>query len=299
MPMKHTHHHHAPHHFNRAFGVSVGLNLLYTIIQAFFAINAHSMSLLADAGHNLSDVLGLLLAWAGSWLLTRPATERYSYGYKRTSILAALINAIILVGASFIIAYESIIRFVNPESVATLTVMIVAFIGVIINMGTALLFFKERHHDLNMKGAFLHLMSDALLSLGVVLGALIMYYTHWHWIDSAMGLLIVSIILWSTWGLLMDSVNLIMDGVPRGIAQQAVRQFLLSQKGVKEIHDMHIWGLSSNEIALTAHVIMPDAPFSDDEYHRITHELKDHFKITHVTIQVERGEGELACHTDC
>lgn len=288
--MSHSHHHHhTPKGFNLAFAISVTLNLIYTVVQAGFAIHAGSMSLLADAGHNLSDVLGLLLAWGASWLLTRPATERYSYGYKRTSILAALVNATVLVGTSCIIAYESIHKLFHPHSVDVLIVIIVAFVGIIVNAGTALLFMKHRHDDLNIKGAFLHLASDALVSLGVVIAGIVIYYTNVVWIDPVIGLLIVATILYATWGLLIDSVNLIMDAVPRSIDQQDVRDYLLSQVGVKAIHDLHIWGLSSKDIALTTHLIMPEHPLHDKDYHRITLELKEKFNIGHVTIQVERG----------
>ncbi len=294
--MTHSHHHHAPpDNFNLAFAVSVSLNLLYTVVQAFYAISANSMSLLADAGHNLGDVLGLLLAWGASWLLTRPASERYSYGYKRTSILAALLNASILVGASCLIAYESINKFFHPENVAAMTVIVVALVGIVINTGTALLFFKDRHSDINIKGAFLHLASDALVSLGVVIGAAVIYYTDWHWVDPLIGLLIVATILYSTWGLLIDSVNLIMDAVPRHIDQKAVRELLLSHKGVKTIHDLHIWGLSSKEIALTAHLIVPDQSFTDEDHQTFAHDLKHKFKIGHVTLQVEQGKNEFPC----
>lgn len=294
--MTHSHHHHAPpDKANLAFALSVSLNLIYTIVQALYAISANSMSLLADAGHNLGDVLGLLLAWGASWLLTRPTSERFSYGYKRTSILAALLNAAILVGASCLIAYESIHKFFDPENVAALTVIVVALVGIIINAGTALLFFKDRHSDLNIKGAFLHLASDALVSLGVVIGAAVIYYTNLHWIDPLIGLLIVGTILYSTWGLLIDSVNLMMDAVPRQIDQQEVKDLLSSHKGVKAIHDLHIWGLSSKEIALTAHLIVPDQSFTDEDLLRLSNALKQSFKIGHVTLQVERGENQFPC----
>lgn len=301
--MKHCHHHHHDHsnqQFNRAFAIAVILNLLYAFIQAFFAIKANSMSLLADAGHNLGDVLGLLLAWGANWLLTRPSNNRFSYGFKRTTILAAIANAGALIGASIIIAYESIQKFYEAHAIHTETVIIVALVGVLINSGTALLFIKGRHSDLNIKGAFLHLAYDALVSFGVVLGAIAIHYTHWYWLDPLIGLLIVLTILYGTWGLLVDSVNLIMDAVPRNINLQDVKNYLLTVTGITEIHDLHVWGLSSNEIALTAHLICPQTTFTDSMHHTVQKELNDRFGISHVTIQIERGD-EKSCQqaTSC
>jgi cobalt-zinc-cadmium efflux system protein len=294
------HHHHAPQRINTVFATAVICNLVYTILQAGFAVHAHSMSLLADAGHNFGDVLGLCFAWLASWLTTRPSTHSHSYGYKRTTILAALINAMILILACLIISYESILRLIHTTTIHAPIVIIVAAIGIIINGGTSLLFIKGSHNDLNLKGAFLHLATDALVSLGVVIAAIIIYYTHWTLIDPIVGLLIVVAILYGTWGLLRDSINLILDGVPRNINQTDVRDYLSTVRGVKGIHDLHIWALSTNETALTAHLIVPDAQLSDDDYTAITHHLKSHFNISHVTIQTERGENPDCCTaSDC
>jgi len=299
--MQHSHshdghsHHPIPSSFNTAFAIAVGLNLAFTLIEAFYAVAANSMGLLADAGHNLGDVLGLSLAWGASVLVSRGATEKYSYGFKRTTILAAIINALILVGTSAIIAYESIYKLLNPSEVHEITVIIVAFIGILINGGTALLFMRGSHADLNIKGAFLHLAYDALISFGVVVAGIVIMFTAWDWLDPIAGLGIVVIILLGTWGLLRDSVNLILDAVPHNIDQQSVRRYLCKLPNVFAVHDLHIWGLSTNEIALTAHLVMPNKTLSDEDFQKINTELKEQFAINHVTIQVEQGTTEDPC----
>ncbi len=290
--MTHTHEHHA---FNRAFALSVALNLAITIIQIFYAYTANSMSLLSDGVHNAGDVLGLVLAWGANWLLTLPARKRYSYGYKRITILAAIANALLLVSTSVLIIYESINRLMNLTSVDTNIIIIVALLGIVINGGTALLFREGAHGDLNIKGAFLHLIADAFISVGVVVGALLIHYTGKLWIDPILGLIIVSIILWGTWGLLRDSVSLILDAIPHHIDQQGVTHFLHQLPGVKAVHDLHIWGLSTKEIALTAHLVIPDRTISDAEYQDINKVLLDKFKINHVTLQVEKGHVDYPC----
>jgi len=282
-------HNHEALPFNRAFLIAVILNLSFTIVQIIAAFIANSMSLMADAVHNFGDVFGLMLAWGASWLLTLPPRKRYSYGFKKTTILAALANAILLVGTSFVIAYESINKLINPNEIHELTVIIVASIGIIINGGTALLFLKGSHGDLNIKGAFLHLLSDALISFGVVISALLVLYTGKLWIDPLMGLIIVAVILFATWGLLRDSVRLILDAVPRHIDYKGIELYLNNLPGVKEIHDLHIWGLSTKEIALTAHLVMPENKISDKEFKNINDELKHKFRVDHATLQIEEG----------
>lgn len=291
----HSHHGHAPSTFNKAFAIAIFLNLSFTLIEAFYAIMAHSMSLLADAGHNLGDVLGLALAWGANLLLARGSSERYSYGFKKTTILAALINALILVAATAIIAYESIWKIFHPVMVSEKIVIVVALIGIFINSGTALLFIRGQGEDLNIKGAFLHLAYDALISLGVVIAGIIILMTHAMWIDPIVGLLIVVTILGGTWSLLKDSVNLILDAVPRQVEQSKVKAYLEKIPGVTAVHDLHIWSLSTNEIALTAHLIMPERNLTDADYVEINHELEHHYKIKHVTIQVEKGTGVDPC----
>lgn len=294
--MGHCHeHHHAPESYNWSFAVATLLNLLFVIAEFVYALMANSMSLLADAGHNLGDVMGLALAWGANWLMTKASSERYSYGYKRTSILAALINAMLLIATTALIARESIEKLLYPETVNETVVIVVALIGIVINGGTALLFIRGNHNDLNIRSAFLHLASDALISLGVAVGGAVMMWTNWHILDPMIGLLIVVTILYASWGLLRDSLHLIMDAVPKKIDRQAVQDYLLSLPGVDNVHDLHIWGLSTRENALTAHLIMPEADVSDALYKDINKTMHDRFNIDHVTIQVERGDIDDNC----
>jgi cobalt-zinc-cadmium efflux system protein len=275
---------------NTAFIIAVSANLGFTVLEAFFAVLTDSVSLLADAGHNLGDVSGLLLAWGASYLAGKKASAMYSYGFRRTTILAAIINALVLVFASGIIAYESIEKFFNPEAIQEIPVMIVASIGVLVNAGTAVLFMKASREDLNIKAAFLHLAYDALISVAVVITAVLIYYTGLLWLDPAAGMLIVIVILGGTWGVLRDSVNLILDAVPEHIDQQEVESYLRSIDGVTDIHDIHIWGMSTRESGLTAHLIMPRNTLWESEgaYKEISSVLKQRFRIHHVTLQVER-----------
>lgn len=299
MAHDHKHHHHSHHHapqsFNFAFAFSILLNLAFTLIQIIYAYSAGSMSLAADAAHNFGDVCGLVLAWGANWMLSRPARKRYSYGFKRTTILAAIANALILVATSAVITYESIYKLFHLSQVNEVTVMIVALIGIFINGGTALLFRRGAHDDLNLKGAFLHLLADALISIGVVVGGALIYLTGKQWIDPIVGLMIVSIIIWSTWGLLRESVALILDAIPHYIDQKGITDFLHALPGVMAVHDMHIWGLSTKEIALTAHLVMPEKTLSDSDYQQINKTLKEKFRIDHVTIQVEQGDTKYPC----
>lgn len=292
----HSHVH--PEHFNGVFAWAVGLNFLFTAIEAVYAIMANSMSLLADAGHNLGDVVGLLLAWGANWLLTRPATARYSYGYRRTTILAAMLNALLLVGTSALIAYGSIVKLMHPEPVTEIIVIVMAGIGIFINGGTALLFMRGSKGDLNLKGAFMHLATDALISAGVLVAGIFILYTQKTWVDPLVGLVIVLIILASTWGLLRDSMNLLLDAVPHGLHEAQVDTYFLAQPGVTAVHDLHIWGLSTKEVALTAHLVMPETSLSDEDYSRINHELKEKFCIDHATIQVEKGSIDHPCRLE-
>jgi len=291
----HSHHAHFPKSFNFAFAVSIILNLAFTIFQVIYAFLANSMSLLADAVHNFGDVFGLALAWGASWLLTLPARKRYSYGFKRTTILAALFNALILVATSALITYESINKLLHLSPVNGHIVIIVALIGIVINGGTAFLFIKGAHEDLNIKGAFLHLLGDALISIGVVIAGILIAFTHLVWIDPVVGLIIVVIILWGTWGLLRDSVRLILDAIPHHIDQQGIENYLKSIPGVSAVHDLHIWGLSTKEIALTAHLVMPTSILTDADYEKINNTLKVSFRVDHATIQVETGSKDYPC----
>ncbi len=290
----HGHHHGTPS-FNTAFAIAVSVTLAYTLAEAGYAFYANSLSLLADAVHNLGDVLGLLLAWAANWLLSFPARKRYSYGFKRTTIIAALANAFILVATSAVIAYESIHKLMNITEINENVVIVMGLIGIVVNVGCSLLFMRGAEDDINIKGAFLHLMADALILLGVVVSAVIINYTNWHWIDPIVGLIIVGIVLWGTWGLLRDSLSLILDAVPRYIDQTGVLHYLQELNGVTTVHDLHIWGLSTKEVALTAHLVAPNRIFTDVDYKQINHDLHERFYIDHVTLQVELGSEEDPC----
>jgi cobalt-zinc-cadmium efflux system protein len=286
---------HEPQSFNTAFGIAVALNLAFTIFQVSFAFIANSMSLMADAIHNFGDVFGLILAWGANWLLTKPARKRYSYGYKKTTVLAALTNALMLVATSALIVFESIYKLFHLSHVNELIIIAVAAVGIVINSSTALLFMRGAHDDLNIKGAFLHLLGDAVISLAVVAAGILIYFTHWLWLDPLMGLIIVVIILWGTWGLLRNSVRLILDAVPHYIDQHGIQEFLKKLPGVQSMHDLHIWGLSTKEIALTVHLVMPEVPLSDANYTHINTVLKKDFRVDHATIQVETGSEEYPC----
>jgi len=301
--MSHAHHHaHSHHHhdaarsFNSAFAIAVTVTLAYTVTEAGYAFFANSMSLLADAVHNLGDGLSLILAWTANWLLTIPARKRYSYGFKRTTIIAALANAFILVATSAVIAYESIYKLFNLTTVNETVVIIMGMIGIVVNISTSLLFMRGAKDDINIKGAFLHLMADALILVGVVISAMIIHYTDWHWLDPVVGIIIVVIILFGTWGLLRDSVILILDAIPHYIDHVGVKNYLHSLPGVTAIHDLHIWGLSTREVALTAHLIMPEKTLSDADYKKINDVLHHDYKISHVTLQVEGGSEDDPCN---
>jgi cobalt-zinc-cadmium efflux system protein len=289
----HGHHHHAPDNFTLAFALAVGLNFAFATIEAIYALTANSMSLLADAGHNFADVLGLLISWFALWMLSRKATDKYSYGFKRTTILAAFINAVVLVGVTVVIIYESLHKLVTPVDVNEKIIIVVAFIGIFINGGTALLFIKGQH-DLNIKSAFLHLAYDALISFGVVLTGVIILYTHLIWLDALVGLAIAITILYGTWSLLRQSLDLILDAVPHTVDRQAVLDFLNEQAQVSEVHDLHIWGLSTKEAALTAHLVV-NSTIDNSRMHTIHEQLASRFHITHATLQTETSDGDN-CH---
>lgn len=292
---QHHDHSHAIHSFNKAFAIAVVINLSFTLLEIVFGLKANSVGLLGDAAHNFGDTFGLMLSWLANWLLTKPAGNRFSYGYRRTSIIAALINALILVASSSLIGYEAIYNLIHGEKVNELLIIVVAFIGIFINGGTALLFMKGSHEDLNIKSAFLHLLSDALLSFGIVIAGIGIYFTGYMWIDPVAGLLIISVILWGTWGLLRDSVDLILDAVPNHIDHNGINEFLQKLPNVVAVHDLHIWGLSTREIALTAHLVMPKAHVTNIDYKEINEVLKDKFKVHHCTIQIEIENSDFIC----
>ncbi len=250
-------HGHAPANFGTAFAVGIALNLAFVLIEGGYGIVSNSMALLADAGHNLSDVLGLLVAWVASVLVKRPPSKQYTYGLRGSSILAALFNAIFLLMALGAIAWEAIQRLAAPEPVAGKTVMIVAVIGIVVNGLTAWLFASGAKNDINIRGAFLHMAADATVSVGVVMAGLVILYTGWLWLDPLVSLIIVAVIVWGTWSLLRDSVAMSLSAVPPGIDAPAVQKYLQSVDGVSALHDLHIWPMSTTEVALTVHLVMP------------------------------------------
>lgn len=293
--MSHNHGHQHHETIGKAFKYGIALNLLYIIVEAGFGFLNGSMALLADAGHNLSDVLGLALAWGATVLMTFRPTKSRTYGFRKTSILAALFNALILLVAVGAIGVESVRRLLHPEPVGGSAMIIVAAIGVVINALTALLFFRDKEHDLNIKGAYLHMAADAGVSVGVVLAGILISYTGLYWIDPVISLGIMVIIVWGTWGLLRDSGNMAIDSVPPQINPEHVEAYLKTVPGVLNVHDLHIWAMSTTETALTVHLIKSSANISNDETERITHHLEHEFGIGHVTIQYET---ELKNH-DC
>lgn len=294
MPDSHTHHHHhhdhSPSNYTRAFVIGTVLNVIFVVIEFAFGFWTQSLSLLADAGHNLSDVFGLLVAWGGNFLAQRPPTQRYTYGLRRSSILAALLNALTLLLVMGGIAWEAISRLFNPTPIPGMTIMMVALVGVIINTATALLFMSGRDHDLNIRGAFLHMSADALISLGVVLTGVAILLTGWLWFDPVVSLVIVVVIVFGTWQLLKDSVNLALDAVPVAIEPQAVRTYLTELPGVDHIHDLHIWAMSTRETALTVHLVMPNGFPGDNFLTETSQQLHDLFGIEHPTLQIETGD---------
>ena len=295
-------HHHGPASYNAAFALGVALNVGFVAIEAGFGVAAHSLALLADAGHNLSDVLGLLMAWGAMFLSRQPPTRHRTYGLRRSSILAALANAILLLVAVGGIAWEAVRRFGHPAPVSGRTVTWVAAVGIAVNGATALLFMSGRKRDINVEGAFLHMAADAAVSLGVVVAGVVISFTGWRWLDPVVSLAVVAVITFGTWGLLRKSVNLAMDAVPEGIDPNAVRDYLAALPGVTAVHDLHIWAMSTTEAALTAHLVkplvQPDAGDEDDLLARTARELHDQFGIEHTTIQIERGADQCRLAPD-
>jgi len=291
----HHHHHHAAPDYNRAFAIGVALNIIFVVIEVFYGVMANSLALITDAGHNLSDVMGLLLAWGASYLAQKQPSLRRTYGYSRATILASMFSGLLLLAAVVVIAWEAINRFITPSEPAGQTIMIVAGIGVVINTATAWLFVSGKDHDLNIRGAYLHMAADALVSLGVVVSGFVIWKFGLKWFDPMSSLLIALVIFWSTWGLLRDSLNLAIDAVPRGMDPAEVRNWLSAQPGVEDMHDLHIWPMSTTETALTAHLQMSDPPEGDEFLHHLASQLQEKFRISHATFQIERGDGNHPC----
>ncbi|RGP39928.1 Metal tolerance protein [Altererythrobacter insulae] len=285
----HAGHCHAPADFGRAFAIGIVLNTAFVIVEATYGFLSGSMALVADAGHNLSDVLALMLAWGASVAAKKPPSARFTYGYKSSTILAALANAMLLAIAIGAILFETIHRMLDPAPVEGMTMVIVAGIGILINTGTALMFMRGRKDDLNIRGAFLHMAADALVSLGVVIAGLAILFTGQSWIDPITSLVIVAIIGWGTWGLAKDSIKLGLHAVPENIDESAVQRHLAGQDGVEALHDLHIWPMSTTETALTAHLVMPNGHPGDNFLADLRDSLSANFGIGHATIQIEQS----------
>ncbi|MCB2202278.1 cation diffusion facilitator family transporter [bacterium] len=292
--LRHAH----PRDWGRAFAVGIALNVAFVVIEIVYGLAADSSALLADAGHNASDVLSLVFAWAAIWIARRKPSGRYTYGLRRTTILASIVNALLIVLAAALITWDAVGKFRNPSEVAGMTVVLVAGIGVVINSITALMFMKGQKDDLNIKGAYLHMAADAAVSLGVVFAGLVIRYTGANWIDPLVSLVIVTVILYGTWGLLRDSVNLALDAVPSGIDLEEVRSFLESLEEIASVHDLHIWGMSTTETALTAHLVTRRR-IGDHFLPELRQALRDRFGIGHTTLQFELDNDVNRCEDDC
>lgn len=292
----HGHHHHPapPDRWDRAFAIGIALNLAYVIAEASAGLWTGSVALLADAGHNLSDVLGLAVAWAGAALARTPPSKRFTYGLKGSTILAALANAVLLLVALGAIAMEAAQRFTEPTAVPGLTVSAVAAVGIVINGVTAWLFARGRKGDVNIRGAYLHMLADAAVSAGVVLAGLGIWLTGFGWIDPVVSLVIAALIFWQTWGLLRETVEMSLAAVPRAINYDRVRDSLAALPGVAAVHDLHIWPMSTTEPVLTAHLLMPGGHPGDAFLNDVQHMLHHDFGIGHATLQVETGTGNCA-----
>jgi cobalt-zinc-cadmium efflux system protein len=303
----HSHHHHGhgEHHHHghdhgvhaaagtshgRAFALGITLNLIFVLVEVFYGAAANSVALLADAGHNFSDVLALVVAWGAAVLGRRPAGGRFTYGLRGSSILAALFNALALFVACGAIASEAVQRLIQPLSVIGRDVIIVAAAGIVINLATAMLFVRGRHGDLNIRSAFVHMTADAAVSAGVVIAGVLIVTTGQRWIDPLASLLVVGLILWSSWGLLRDAIALSLQAVPPGIDADTVSAHLAGLPGVERVHHLHIWAMSTTENALTAHLVMPQAPADDAFLAKAADGLAKGFGIDHATLQIERGE---------
>jgi cobalt-zinc-cadmium efflux system protein len=297
MPHDHGHHHHdhgAPERRDAAFAIGTALNILLVIGQVAFGIAAGSLALVSDAVHNLGDALGLILAWAAAVLGRRPPSARRTYGFGRSSILASLANAVVLLIGVGAIALEAVRRLLHPEPVAGNLVIWVAAAAIIINGATALLFMRGREKDLNVRGAFLHMAADAATSLGVVIAAVLIEVTGWLWIDPVVSLVIAAVITAGTWSLLRESLHMVMDGVPGVVDRSAVEGWLRDLPGVTDMHDLHIWSLSTTEVALTVHLVRPSGT-DDHLLAHAAHELRHRFGIGHATFQVESGDPAHPC----
>ncbi len=283
----HAGHSHAPASFGMAFAIGIALNTGFVLIEASYGYFSNSVALVADAGHNLSDVLGLIVAWTATMLVKRRPTARFTYGLRRSSILAALFNAVFLLVAIGAIAFEAVQRLADPQPVAGGTVIVVASVGIVVNGVTAWLFAGGGKGDINIRGAFMHMLADACVSAGVVVAGLVILKTGWLWLDPAVSLVIVAVVLWGTWGLLRDSVTMSLDAVPPDIGPGDVNAALAALPGVGVVHDLHIWPMSTTEVALTAHLVCVDGHPGDEFLHAASDMLDARFGISHATLQIE------------
>ena len=309
-PHEHSHHGHASDHghghghampiegVNLRMGIAVALNLVFVVIEGGFGFLSNSVALIADAGHNLSDVLGLVCAWGALLLGRRPPGGKFTYGLGRSSVLAALVNAVLLLLACGAIAWEAASRLATPPPVAGRIVMAVAAIGIVINGISAWMLHAGSHGDLNRRSAYIHMLSDAAVSGGVLLSGLLILFTGWSLLDPIVSLAIVAVILVSTWRLLRDSLTLSLDGVPASVNSSAVMSYLADQRGVTDVHDLHIWALSTTSVALTAHLVVPDRGAEDALLTALTPDLKRRFRIQHATLQIERDRCEHGCEDE-
>ena len=301
MSLEHDHnqdHSHAPANFNRAFAIGIALNIVFVAIESFYGWQVNSLALLADAGHNLSDVAGLVLAWGGALAVKLRPNPRYTYGWKRATILAAFANALLLLVAMGGLAWEAIGRLLSPQVVEqeqAVTIMVVAGIGIAINTATALLFMRGRDSDLNIRGAFMHMAADALVSAGVVFAGALTLWKGWTWLDPVTSLAIAAVILVGTWGLFRQSLHMLFDGVPDSVDSQVVHDCLAGLPGVSRVHDLHIWAMGTNHIALTALLVMPEGHADDAFLQNATRQMHQRFEITHVTLQVVRVPFTESC----
>ena len=297
----HAHGHHSHAHaldgqgLNLRMGTAVGLNVIFVAIEGTFGFLSNSVALIADAGHNLGDVLGLLSAWAAIWLTRRPPAGKFTYGLGRSSVLAALTNAVLLLVACGAIAWEAVGRLAAPPAVAGATVASVAAVGIVLNGISAWLLHGGSEHDLNRRSAFIHMLGDAAVSAGVLVSGVLILFTGWSWLDPAVSLGVIAVILVSTWGLLRDSVHLSLDAVPAGVNSTAVQSYLEGQLGVTDVHDLHIWALSTTSVALTAHLVVPDGQGDQALLTSLTPMLKRRFRIDHATLQIERDRCDHGC----
>ncbi len=288
-------HHHGPAEFSRAFAIGIALNLGFVVVEAVYGWRVGSLALLADAGHNLSDVAGLVLAWAASLAAGRQPDHRHTYGWQRASILAAFANAVLLLVAMGSLLWEATHRLQSPVPTDGVTIMAIAAIGVLVNGATAALFMAGSKTDMNIRGAFLHMAADALVSLGVVASGALYLWTGWAWLDPVTSMAVALVIIAGTWSLFRQSLHLLFDGVPESVVLADVDALLRTQPGVADVHDLHVWAMSTTDIALSAHLVMPDGHPGDAFLEQLAHQLHDRFEITHPTIQIELDGLDHGC----